>query len=281
MVNKSLIDKLIEIAIAEDIGAGDHTSMACIKPNQQGEAQLIAKENGILAGVDIAQIIFKKVDKNIIVSVKKQDGEIIKNGDIVFTVKGNQISILTAERLVLNFMQRMSGIATQTNYYVKKLEGLSTKILDTRKTTPGLRLIEKKAVKTGGGENHRIGLYDMILIKDNHIDFAGSIKQAINNTINYLKSKKLDLKIEIEARSINDVEEILQTGNIFRILLDNFTVEETKKAVELINKRVETESSGNITLNNIREYAECGVDYISVGALTHQIKSLDMSLKAM
>ena len=281
MDNVKLIDQLIDIAIIEDIGSGDHTSLSCLDPEIQGKAQLIIKDKGILAGVEIARKVFYKIDPTLVMDVYLYDGTKISNGDIAFTVEGNQISILSAERLVLNFMQRMSGIATQTNTYMKQLEGLNTKVLDTRKTTPGLRYLEKIAVKIGDGENHRIGLFDMILIKDNHIDFAGGIEKAIYKAKKYLRENSLKLDIEVEARSLEDVEKILAVSGVKRILLDNFSIDDTKKAVELINKKVETESSGGITLKNIREYAMCGVDFISIGALTHQIKSLDMSLKVI
>lgn len=281
MLDNEIIDQLIDIAIEEDIGDGDHTSLACIPEGHRGRAQLLVKSVGILAGVEIAEKIFKKIDPDIQMSILIRDGARIKNGDVVFEVNGNQISILQAERLVLNFLQRMSGIATQTYNYVQQLKGLNTKVLDTRKTTPGLRLIEKSAVKTGGGENHRVGLYDMILIKDNHIDFAGGIANAIARVTDYMKKTGKMLKVEIEARNLDDVQEIIKQGHVNRILLDNFSKDDTIKAVHLINGMYETESSGNINLTNIRNYAECGVDYISVGALTHQIQSLDMSLKAV
>jgi len=275
------IDDFIDLAIREDIGDGDHTSLSTIPEDATGKARLIVKQEGILAGINIAELIFNKLDPKIQIEKYIEDGNPIKPGDIAFSVEGQVRALLQAERLVLNVLQRLSGISTETNRYVKKLEGLKTKVLDTRKTTPGMRLLEKMAVKIGGGENHRIGLFDMILIKDNHIDFAGGIEQAIERTINYLAEKKKDLKIEIEARSLSDIQKIMDIGSIHRIMLDNFTVEQTKDAVKLINRRYETESSGGITYDNIREYAECGVDYISVGALTHQIKSLDLSLKAI
>jgi len=281
MDNEQLIDELINIAICEDIGSGDHTSLSCLNNESLGEAKLLIKDNGILAGVEIAKKVFHKIDEKLEINGKINDGIPVFNGDIAFYVKGKQISILSAERIVLNFMQRMSGIATHTNLYVKQLKGLKTKVLDTRKTTPGLRLIEKMAVKTGGGENHRVGLFDMILIKDNHIDFAGSIENAITMAEEYLQKNALNLKIEIEARNLEDVKKIIETDRVQRILLDNFTVAETRKAVKIINGKIETESSGEITLKNIRKYAKCGVDYISVGALTHHIQSLDMSLKAV
>lgn len=275
------LERFLELALKEDIGDGDHTSLACIPVTARGKAQLLIKEEGILAGNEIAELIFKKLDPVATVDFKITDGSLIKPGQVAFIVESNIQALLQAERLVLNIMQRMSGVATQTNKYVKKLNGLKTKVLDTRKTTPAMRLLDKAAVKIGGGENHRIGLYDMILIKDNHIDFAGGIKQAIERTKTYLTNKNKDLKIEIEARNLDDIQEILDIGGVDRILIDNFTIEDTRKAVDLINGQAETESSGGITLDNIRSYAECGVDYISVGALTHQITSLDLSLKAL
>lgn len=280
-LDNELITNLIDNAIKEDIGDGDHSTLACIPDQTAGKAQLLIKDNGIIAGIDLAQIIFYRIDNNVVFNHILKDGEKVKPGDIAFTVEGNVHSILQAERLVLNFMQRLSGIATQTSIYTEKLQGLKTKILDTRKTTPGMRLLEKYAVKMGGGENHRIGLYDMIMLKDNHIDFAGGIEKAIDATIEYLQNAGKDLKIEIEARSLDDVWRVLKHGGVHRIMLDNFSISETKKAVDIIGNEYETESSGGITLENLRAYAECGVDYISVGALTHQIKSLDMSLKAI
>ncbi len=275
-----LLERLIETAIIEDLGDGDHSSLSCIPESAEGKAQLIVKENGILAGVEIAKIIFHKLDNKVIFQQLLSDGSPIKKGDIAFYVSGNTRSLLQAERLVLNIMQRMSGIATQTSVYVEKLKGLNTKILDTRKTTPGMRILDKAAVKLGGGENHRMGLYDMIMLKDNHIDFAGGISNAIMQTKKYLKETGKDLKIEVEARNLQEIREILAIG-VDRIMLDNFTVQQTRAAVELINNACETESSGGITLETIRSYAECGVTYISIGALTHQIKSLDLSLKAV
>ena len=275
-----LLERLIETAIIEDLGDGDHSSLSCIPESAEGKAQLIVKENGILAGVEIAKIIFHKLDNKVIFQQLLTDGSPIKKGDIAFYVSGNTRSLLQAERLVLNIMQRMSGIATQTSIYVEKLKGLNTKILDTRKTTPGMRILDKAAVKLGGGENHRMGLYDMIMLKDNHIDFAGGISNAIMQTKKYLKETGKDLKIEVEARNLQEIREILAIG-VDRIMLDNFTVQQTRAAVELINNACETESSGGITLETIRSYAECGVTYISIGALTHQIKSLDLSLKAV
>jgi nicotinate-nucleotide pyrophosphorylase (carboxylating) len=274
------IESLIDIAIKEDIGEGDHTSLATIPLELKGKAQLIVKEDGIIAGLEVAKIIFQKIDPDLNCNLFLKDGQAVKKNDVALIVEGKVISILKAERIVLNIMQRMSGIATQTHQYVEKIKDLKTRILDTRKTAPGMRLLDKYAVKAGGGENHRFGLFDMILIKDNHIDFAGGIEQAIKKTHEYLKKNNKKLRIEIEARTLKDVEIILKTGGVDRILLDNFSPELTRKAVLLLNGKIETESSGNITLSNIRDYAECGVDYISIGALTHQIKSLDLSLKA-
>lgn len=274
-------DEFIDNALKEDIGDGDHTSLACIPVNAVGKAQLIVKEPGIISGIIVATRIFRKLDPDTKVETFISDGKEVKPGDIAFVVDGRVRALLEAERIVLNIMQRMSGIATATNRYVRALEGMKTKVLDTRKTTPGMRLLEKAAVKAGGGENHRFGLFDMILIKDNHVDFSGGIEQAIKRTKKYLSDHNKNLKIEIEARSLGDVELILEIGGIDRIMLDNFSIEETKAAVKLINGRYETESSGNITIDNIRDYAMCGVDFISVGALTHQLKSLDLSLKAL
>jgi nicotinate-nucleotide pyrophosphorylase (carboxylating) len=275
------IDQLIDLAIKEDIGNGDHTSLSCIPNNAKGKAQLLVKENGIISGIEIAKQVFQKIDNSIEFKQLINDGDSIKSGDIVFTVKGSSQSILKAERLALNFMQRMSGIATKTAFYVGLLKDLDTKILDTRKTTPGLRLIEKMAVKDGGGTNHRMGLYDMIMIKDNHIDYAGGIDSAIQSTNSYIKNNNLNIKIEIEARNLEELHRILKEGNIHRIMLDNFSFEDMRTAVKLIDGKYETEASGGITEKTIRTYAECGVDYISVGALTHQINSLDLSLKAI
>ena len=274
------IDEIIDSALKEDIGNGDHTSLSTIPASAQGKARLLIKEEGIICGIDVAVKVLAKVDPSIVFNRMLKDGDYVKSGDIAFTIEGPSVSILTAERLVLNFMQRMSGIATTTNDYVQQLKGTRTRLLDTRKTTPLLREIEKYAVKTGGGENHRFGLFDMILIKDNHIDFAGGITGAVNAVKSYLKSKNLNLKIEVEARTLDDVKEILGCGNVHRIMLDNFTPDRIKEAVALIDGLVETEASGGITIENLREYAETGVDFISVGALTHHIKSLDMSLKA-
>ena len=274
------IDEIIDAALKEDIGNGDHTSLSTIPPSARGKARLLIKETGIICGIEVAFRVLHKVDNTLVIQRILSDGDHVNPGDVAFTVEGSSISILTAERLLLNFMQRMSGIATTTNLYVQQLEGTNTKLLDTRKTTPLLRELEKYAVKTGGGENHRFGLFDMILIKDNHIDFAGGIANAVNAVEAYLKSKDLYLQIEVEARSLDDVKEIVHFKNVHRIMLDNFSVPRMKEAVALIASRIETEASGGITIDNLREYAETGVDYISVGALTHHIKSLDMSLKA-
>ena len=274
------IGKIIEQALQEDIGDGDHTSLSTIPENATGSATLMIKEDGIMAGVDIAKQVFKKVDPTLEFKILIEDGSAVKKGDIIFRVEGKSVSILTAERLALNFMQRMSGIATFTHKMTDRIKGLSTKILDTRKTTPLLRELEKYAVRMGGGENHRMGLYDMVMIKDNHIDFAGGISQAVDSTTKYLKEKNKNLKIEIEVRDFDELEQVLDRGGINRIMLDNFTPEDLKKAVEMIAGKYETEASGGINMETIRQYAESGVDYISVGALTHQIKSLDMSLLA-
>jgi nicotinate-nucleotide pyrophosphorylase (carboxylating) len=273
-------EELIDIAITEDLGDGDHTSLSCIPNDAKGQAKLLVKEKGILAGVEIAKLVFAKIDPTIKFSQFLNDGDSINIGDIAFSVEGNAQNILRAERLALNFMQRMSGIATQTNVYASIIAHTNAKVLDTRKTTPGLRYFEKLAVKIGGGENHRIGLYDLIMIKDNHIDFTGGITEALLKTYQYLKETNRNLKVEVEARNLEEVKEIMGTGLGNRIMLDNFTIEDTLKAVALIDEKYETESSGGITLKTIKSYAECGVDFISVGALTHQIKSLDLSLKA-
>ena len=275
------IDEIITKAIEEDINEGDHTSLAIISQKAKGKAKLVIKENGILAGVEIAKKTFKKVDKNLKVEVLLKDGTEVKEGDIAFFVEGKTISILTAERLALNFMQRMSGIATQTNKIVHELEGLKTKVLDTRKTAPNLRIFDKMAVKIGGGENHRFGLYDMIMIKDNHIDFAGGVEQAIRNVNDYLKKNKKKLKIEIEVRNIFELLKVMEFGGVDRIMFDNFRFSDVKTAMKIVNKKFETEASGNITIKNIRKYAKTGVDYISVGALTNNVKGLDMSLIAI
>lgn len=281
LLNNPLVTSLIEMAFTEDIGEGDHTSLACIDKKATGKSIIVAKENGVLAGVLLGEYIFKKVDSGLNVKVLISDGTVVKPGDIVMEVSGSNISMLTAERTVLNFMQRLSGVSTQTARYVKELEGLHTQILDTRKTTPGMRLLEKWAVKNGGGANHRIGLYDMILIKDNHNDFAGGISNALAKTKQYLADNNLNLKIEIETRSFDEVNQVLAIGGVDRIMLDNFSVPDLAKAVALINKRFETEASGGITLETLRSYAETGVDYISSGALTHSVKSLDLSMRAV
>ena len=275
------IDELIKIWFEEDIGDGDHTTLCCIPENLCGKSRLIIKDTGVVAGIEAAQKIFNYFDKELKINVFINDGEDVKPNDIVFEVEGKIHSLLQTERLMLNVMQRMSGIATQTRRYVKLLEGTAANVLDTRKTTPGLRYLEKEAVKIGGGMNHRTGLFDMILLKDNHVDFAGGIPQAIERAKIYLKEKNKNLKIEIEVRNFDEIQQVLEIGGVDRIMLDNFSVDETKKAVEIINHRFETESSGGITFDTIRSYAECGVDFISVGALTHSIKSLDMSFKAV
>ena len=275
-----LIDDLIKLAFAEDIGDGDHTTLCCIPATEMGKSQLIIKEDGVLAGVEMARRVFKAFDPELKMTVFIEDGAEVKKGDIAFVVEGKVQSLLQTERRMLNIMQRMSGIATTTRKYVKQLEGTKTHVLDTRKTTPGMRMIEKEAVRIGGGMNHRIGLFDMILLKDNHVDFAGGISKAINRAHEYLKEKGKNLKIEIEVRNFDELEEALQTGGVDRIMLDNFTPENTREAVRRVAGRVELESSGGITFDTLRDYAECGVDYISVGALTHSVKSLDMSFKA-
>ena len=274
-----LIDDLLTLAFAEDVGDGDHTTLSTIHADAMGKQQLIVKEEGILAGVDVARMVFEKFDPSLKMTTYINDGAHVKPGDVAFVVEGPVRSLLQTERTMLNIMQRMSGIATMTAKYQQKLSGLKTKVLDTRKTTPGMRMLEKEAVKIGGGMNHRIGLFDMILIKDNHVDFAGSITNAVNRARAYLKEKGKDLKIEVEVRNTPEIEEALGL-NVDRIMLDNFTPERTREAVKLINGRCEIESSGGITLDTLREYGECGVDYISVGALTHSVKGLDMSFKA-
>jgi len=274
-------EQLISLWFAEDIGDGDHTTLSCIPASAIGKSQLIVKENGILAGVEVAREIFRAFDPELKMTVFITDGAEVKVGDVAFVVEGKVQSLLQTERLMLNIMQRMSGVATRTREYVKALEGTKTRVLDTRKTTPGLRLLEKEAVKIGGGVNHRIGLYDMILLKDNHVDFAGGIDKAILRAQNYLKEKGKDLKIEIEVRNFDELAQVMAVGGVDRIMLDNFTPENTRKAVDIIAGKYETESSGGITFDTLREYAECGVDYISVGALTHSVKSLDMSFKAL
>lgn len=275
-----LIDRLIDLSFAEDIGDGDHTTQCCIPEDAMGKSHLLIKEDGILAGVEIAKEVFARFDPTMVVEVLINDGAKVHRGDIAMVVTGKVRSLLQTERLMLNIMQRMSGIATMTHRYVERIEGTGAHVLDTRKTTPGMRMLEKMAVKIGGGVNHRIGLFDMILLKDNHIDFAGGISNAINRCHAYLKERNLDLKIEIEVRNFDELNQVLECGGVNRIMLDNFTVADTKKAVDLINHRYEVESSGNITLDTIRSYAEQGVDYVSVGALTHSVKGLDMSFKA-
>ena len=278
---KEELNAFIESALNEDVREGDHTSLACIPATAIGKAQLLVKEDGILAGMEVAQAIFEKVNTDIQFFPLMKDGESMTIGDVAFIVEGPSSAILTAERLVLNCMQRMSGIATKTHHIVKLLQGTTSKVLDTRKTTPGIRLLEKWAVKIGGGVNHRFGLYDMMMIKDNHIDFAGGIAAAIEKANSYQNDKGINIPIEVEARNLEEVDEILKVGNIQRIMLDNFSYADTRTAVELINRRYETEASGGITEETIREHALCGVDYISVGALTHSVNSLDLSLKAI
>ena len=275
------LDEMIKLWFAEDIGDGEHTTLSSIPADAMGKQQLIIKEDGILAGVEVAKRIFNIFDPNLKMTQFLKDGDVVKKGDIAFVVEGSVRSLLQTERLMLNIMQRMSGIATRTAGYVELLKGTNTRVLDTRKTTPGLRMLEKEAVKIGGGCNHRFGLFDMILLKDNHVDFAGGIKNAINRTHDYLNSIGKKLKIEIEVRSFDEIRQVLETGGVDRIMLDNFRVEDTRKAVEMIGGRFETESSGGITYDTIRSYAECGVDFVSVGALTHSVKSLDMSFKAV
>ena len=278
---QSELDLIIQNGIREDIGPGDFSSLACIPKSAEGKAKLLVKDTGIIAGVEFAKMIFENVDPTLEVEVFIQDGSQVKHGDVVFHVSGSSQSILKAERLVLNSMQRMSAIATKTNQYVKLLEGTKTKILDTRKTTPGFRACEKWAVKIGGGENHRFALYDMIMLKDNHNDFAGGISHAITKTKAFLKQNNLDLKIIVEARNLDEIKEILANEGVYRILIDNFNFDDTRKAVELIGDKCLTESSGNINEETIRQYAECGVDYISSGALTHSVYNMDLSLKAI
>ena len=271
---------LIELAIREDIGDGDHSSLACIPPDERGRMKLLVKQEGVLAGVEVAEMVLRRLDPDVAFDKRIEDGAHVRPGDVAFYVEGRVVSLLQAERILLNIMQRMSGVATQTARYVKELEGLKTRVLDTRKTTPGMRVLDKMAVKLGGGENHRMGLFDMVILKDNHIDFAGGITAAVEQTKAYLEAEGKRIPIEVEVRSLDDVREVLRLDGVDRIMLDNFTPELTREAVDLIAGRCEIESSGGITLDNLREYAACGVDYISVGALTHQIKSLDLSLKA-
>lgn len=276
-----MILELIDNALREDIGDGDHSTLSCVPESAIGKAQLLIKEDGILAGIELAEIIFKRFDPSLHIEIFLKDGTAVKSGDIAFIVSGSSRSILTTERLVLNCMQRMSGIATQTNKIVSCIEGCVTKLLDTRKTTPGIRILEKWAVRIGGGHNHRFGLFDMLMLKDNHIDYAGGIRPAILRANDYLKSQKKNLKIEIEVRNIQELNEVLEVGMVDRIMLDNFSPDEIRDALKIIPPQYETEASGGITIETIRSYAETGVQFISVGALTHSAKSLDMSLKAI
>ena len=276
-----MIDEIIDNALREDIGEGDHSSLSCVPEGATGRAKLLIKEEGVVAGIELAQRIFNRYDPDLVVKVYLQDGDWVKPGEIAFEVEGKSISILSTERLVLNFMQRMSGIATQTRKIVNLIEGTNARLLDTRKTTPGIRYMEKWAVRIGGGHNHRFALYDMIMLKDNHIDYAGGVSNAIQRANDYLRKTGKDLKIEIEVRNEAELNEVLQTGNVDRIMLDNFTPERLKKVLPLIPDTIETEASGGITIETIRSFAETGVDFISVGALTHSVKSLDMSLKAV
>ena len=277
---EELVDRLIDLSFAEDIGDGDHTTLCCIPADAMGRSRLLIKEDGILAGVEVAKEVFRRFDPELEVEVLMGDGSSVKRGDVAMIVTGRVRSLLQTERLMLNIMQRMSGIATMTARYVERLKGTGTRVLDTRKTTPGMRMLEKQAVKIGGGCNHRIGLFDMILLKDNHVDFAGGITNAIDRCHQYLEEKGLKLKIEIEVRNFDELQQVIDHGGVDRIMLDNFSVADTKKAVDIIAHRFETESSGGITFDTIRDYAEQGVDYVSVGALTHSVKGLDMSFKA-
>ena len=277
---KPFVEELVELCIKEDIGDGDHTSLCCIPAEEQGRMRLLCKQEGVIAGIEIAQLVLHRLDPEMRFEQILRDGHRVKPGDVAFYVSGRLRSLLQAERILLNIMQRMSGVATQTAFYVSRLDGLHTRILDTRKTTPGMRVLDKMAVKIGGGENHRMGLFDMILLKDNHIDFAGGIRKAVLGAKEYLKAKGKDIPIECEVRSLEDIDEVFAAGGVDRIMFDNFTPEMTREAVAKVAGRCETESSGGITLETLREYASTGVDFISVGALTHQIKSLDMSLKA-
>ena len=277
---QELIDELIRLAFSEDIGDGDHTTLCCIPDTEMGKQKLLIKEEGVVAGVEMARRVINYFDPELKITTYIEDGAEVKPGDVAFVVEGRVQSLLQVERTMLNIMQRMSGIATTTRRYVRLLEGTGTRVLDTRKTTPGMRMIEKEAVKIGGGVNHRIGLFDMILLKDNHVDFAGGIENAITRAKDYLKAKGKELKIEIEVRNMDELREVLRVGGVDRIMLDNFSTDLTREAVELIDHRFETESSGGITIDTIRSYAECGVDYVSVGALTHSVKGLDMSFKA-
>lgn len=281
LLKNPLVTNLVDLAFAEDIGEGDHTSLACIDKNEIGKSIIVSKDNGVMAGIDLAEFIFKKVDPSLIVIKHFKDGDLLKNTDIVIEISGSSLSMLTAERTVLNFIQRLSGIATLTKHYTDILKGLHTQVIDTRKTTPGMRLLEKWAVKTGGGMNHRIGLYDMVLIKDNHIDFAGGIENAIDRTHQYLEKNNLNLKIEIETRSLEEVRKVVSRGGVNRIMLDNFSPEQIIDALKLIDHKYETEASGGITISTLKEYGETGVDFISSGALTHSVKSFDFSMRAV
>lgn len=278
MMDISNLDELILMALREDVGDGDHSTLACIPPTAQGKAKMVAKQDGILCGIEVAQRVFQLVNSDLKITLTKHDGDAIVKGDLLMLVEGSSASILTAERTALNYIQRLSGIATETHRMVAMLEGLHTRLLDTRKTTPNMRLLEKYAVKCGGGTNHRIGLYDMVMLKDNHIDFAGGIEAAIDRTHDYLKSNNRNLRIEIEVRNLDELERVMQHGGVDRIMLDNFDTETLRKAVQRIDGQYETEASGGITEATLRSYAETGVDFISVGALTHHIKSLDISL---
>ncbi len=277
---KPFVDELVELCIKEDIGDGNHTTLCCIPADEQGRMRLLCKEEGTIAGIEIAELVLRRLDPAVKFEQLLRDGDRVRPGDVAFYVSGRLRSLLQAERILLNIMQRMSGVATQTAVYVARLEGLRTRVLDTRKTTPGMRVLDKMAVKIGGGENHRMGLFDMILLKDNHIDFAGGIRSAIRGAREYLAAKGKTIPIECEVRTLEDIDEVFAAGGVDRIMFDNFTPELTREAVRKVAGRCETESSGGITLDNLRDYAECGVDFISVGALTHRIKSLDMSLKA-
>lgn len=276
-MDEEIVD-IIRLAIKEDLGIGDHSSLACIPATNIGNASLFAKEKGMLAGVELGEFIFHFIDPKCQIKLFKKDGDFVEPGDLILAVLGNERRLLQAERIVLNFMQRMSGIATLVNRYKQEIEGCHTQLLDTRKTTPGLRKVEKWAVRIGGGKNHRMGLYDMIMLKENHITYAGGITKAIQNTRLYLKEQELDIPIEVETRNIDEVKEVLECGGVDRIMLDNYSIEDLEKAVKLIDKRVETEASGGVNLSTIRKIAETGVDYVSVGALTHSVISLDISM---
>ncbi len=278
---RPFVEELIELAIKEDIGDGDHTSLCCIPATEQGKMRLLCKQEGIIAGIEIAELTLKRLDPEMKFEQVLQDGALVKSGDVAFYVSGRMQSLLQAERILLNIMQRMSGVATETARYVKRLEGLKTKVLDTRKTTPGMRVLDKMAVKIGGGENHRMGLFDMILLKDNHIDFAGGVGKAVRGAREYLAARGKNIPIECEVRSLEDIDEVFAAGGVDRIMFDNFSPALTLEAIAKVAGRCETESSGGINYDTMRAYGECGVDFVSIGALTHQIKSLDMSLKAV